>query len=192
MKLWKACSSRDDARTELEYVYFENGYAYASNAHILAKINLKTLTTFDDEEISCLNGYCIHANALKLLAHYDNISIGWADDDTLTLVCEIRKNKLTLNLTKKEEINAPDFESVLKTEGEKEPIEKIGIEKTYIGDLTDAIGAKRVKFDFYGSCSKIIVTPIDDLFDVKGLIMPIMVTGSLDFGDDTTENEDAD
>lgn len=93
----------------------------------------------------------------------------------------IRKNTMTFGLTPKKEVNPPDFEAVLKAEGEHVPIEKIGIEKTYLNDLTDAIGLKRVKMDFYSESSKIIVTPInDDFLDVKGLIMPIMTTGSLD------------
>lgn len=53
--------------------------------------------------------------------------------------------------------------------------------KTYLNDLTDAIGQKRVKMDFYSESSKIIVSPINsELCDVQGLIMPITITGSLD------------
>lgn len=180
-KLWKACEKKGTTRICLEYVCFDNGYAYASDGHILAKIPLKTLTTFEDDEINCLNGYCIHADAYRLLTHYDNIHIGTKGDDTLTLVCDIRENTLTFGLVKKEKIAPPNFESVLKAEGEHKPIEKIGIEKTFLNNLTDAIGFSRVKLDFYSESSKIIVTPInDDFTDVKGLIMPIMTTGTLD------------
>lgn len=180
-QLWKACGKKSDDRPALEYVLFDNGYAYASNAHILAKVSLKTLAYLDDGDYEKLNGYCIHADALKLLAHYDNIQIE-DDGETLSIVCHIRENTITFGLTRKESIIPPDYEAVLKAEGEHMPIEKIGIEKTFLNNLTDAIGLKRVKMDFYSESSKIIVTPInEDYLDVKGLIMPIMTTGSLDF-----------
>ena len=181
-KLWKACEKKgNSARDCLEYVCFDNGFAYASDGHILAKIDLKTLTTFDDDEIGCLNGHCIHADVYRLLTHYDNIHIGTTDDGNLTLVVEVYKNTLTFGLAKKEKIAPPIFESVLKAEGEHKPIEKIGIEKTFLNNLTDAIGQSRVKMDFYSESSKIIVTPINaDYMGVTGLIMPIMTTGTLD------------
>lgn len=179
-QIWKACAKKGDNREKLEYVCFEGGYAYASDGHILAKVNVRTLALLDDDGYDILNGYCIHADALKVLTHYENIEIV-SDGENISFVCHIRKNTMTFGLTPKKEVNPPDFEAVLKAEGEHVPIEKIGIEKTYLNDLTDAIGLKRVKMDFYSESSKIIVTPInDDFLDVKGLIMPIMTTGSLD------------
>lgn len=179
-QIWKACEKKGANRTQLEYVCFDNGYAYASDGHILAKVNVKTLALLNDEDYEKLNGYCIHADALRVLTKYENIDVV-SDGDNLSIVCHIRENTLTFGLTPKKSVNPPDFEAVLKAEGEHEPIEKIGIEKAYLNDLTDAIGLKRVKMDFYSESSKIIVTPInDDYLDVKGLIMPIMTTGSLD------------
>ena len=180
-QLWKACAKKGDNRNCLEYVCFDNGYAYASDGHILAKVNVTTLALLPDpDEYVKLNGFCIHGDAMRLLARYDNIEIV-ADNGNLSIVCHIGKNTLTFGLTPKKEVNPPNFEAVLKAEGEHVPIEKIGIEKTFLNDLTDAIGQNRVKMDFYSESSKIIVTPInDDYLDVKGLIMPIMTTGTLD------------
>lgn len=180
-QLWKACG-KDDIRETLQYVCFEHGYAYASNGHILARVNINTLTSMlSDEEKALLNGYCIHADAYKVLLRYDYIKIV-TDGDDVSVVCPLYRNSITIKLVSKKTLKWPDFEKVLQAEGASHPIEKIGIEKTLLNNLTDAIGMKRIKMDFYSESSKIIVSPInEDYLDIKGLIMPIMTTGTMDF-----------
>lgn len=182
-QMWKACEAMSNSsRKGLEYICFENDYAYASDGHILAKVSLECLTTFDEEEFRRLNGHCIHAKALKMICQFENIDI--VGDEKLSIVCYLRENTIEFNLAKKESVIPPDFEQVLKADGERHSIDKIGIEKSYLNDLTDAMGVKRVKMDFYSENSKIIVTPIDEYLDVKGVVMPILTTGTLDFEDD--------
>lgn len=178
-QIWKACEKHDKEREGLEYVVFDNGYAYATDAHILARVDTSLLTGLEPEEVALLNGYAIHAKALKTMASFDNISV----DDGPAFLCRIRHNTVRFELCKKDDINAPDFEQVLKEEGEHHPIEKIGVESEFLSRLTAAIGNSRVKMEFYTESSRIIVKPINEIFNVKGLIMPILTTGSLDFNE---------
>lgn len=186
-QLWKACG-KNELRPALEYVCFDNGYAYASDGHILARVNINTLTSLlSDEEKQMLNGYCIHAEVFKVLLRYDNVKIV-QDDDGVTIVCYVHWNNISIKLVEKKTIGAPDYEKTLKAEGESHPIEKIGIDKNFLNNLTDAIGLKSVKMDFYSESAKIIVSPInEDYLDIKGLIMPILTTGTMDF--DGKENK---
>ena len=180
-QLWKACIN-DEHRESLNYVCFEHGYAYASDAHILARVSINTITmSLTDEEKALLNGCAIHADAYKALCHYDFINIV-SDGDKVKIVCPLYRNKITFELVSKKTLAWTDFEEVLKADGEHHPIERIGIEQKLLGNLSDALGIKRVKLDFYSESSKIIVSPIDqESGDIKGLIMPVLVTGTMDF-----------
>ena len=48
-----ACEN-DSFRPVFSYIHFKDGYAYASDAHILVKNNLSECSTFTDEEIASL------------------------------------------------------------------------------------------------------------------------------------------
>lgn len=175
-QIWKACAKADQ-REALEYVVFWNGYAYATDSHILARVETSLLTGLEPDEVSLLNGYAIHAKAIKTMASFDNISV----DEGPAFLCRIKHNDIRFELCKKEDIEAPNYEEVLKEEGEHHPIEKIGVESEFLSRLTAAIGSSRVKMEFFTESSKIIVKPVNEILPVKGLIMPIMTTGSLDF-----------
>lgn len=180
-QLWKICAKPSEKRTNLEYVCFKYGYAYASNAHVLAKIDLRMLTSFPLEDLELLDGFCIHGNAYKMLLNRDSLVIE-KDADSVLIKSAIGKNDLQVRLCPIEEINAPDFEAVMKEEGKSVRIEKIGINKHYLGDLTSAMGITEIRLDFYSESKKILVSPVsEDKIGVKGIIMPIAMTGSLDF-----------
>ena len=177
-QIWKACAKANKNKSEaFSYVVFCNGYAYASDAHILARVEISLLTGLEPYEVYLLNGYAIHANAIKMMASFDNISV----EEGPAFLCRIKHNNIRFELCKKEDIKAPNYEEVLKEEGEHHPIEKIGIESEFLSRLTEAIGSSRVKMEFFTESSKIIVKPENEILPVKGLIMPIMTTGSFDF-----------
>lgn len=179
-KIWKACDTNNENRPCLEYIIFDHGYAYATDAHILAKVNLRTLTGLEEEEVNKLNGFCIHKDMYKILVGRTIEEI--TDDETPSIVCRIKANTFSFALYPNDKIQPPKFDEVLRAEGEHHPIEKIGIHGKLLNNLTEAIGQSRVKMDFFTESSKIIVTPIDaDYLDVKGLIMPVMIDGSFDF-----------
>lgn len=61
------CCGSDDLRPNMQHVYFKDGYAYATNAHILIKESLATVHGFDEEQIKLMNDKYIHKNSFKYL-----------------------------------------------------------------------------------------------------------------------------
>lgn len=60
-----ACGT-DDLRPHFKNVFFINGYAYASDCHILVRESLN-FHGFDEEQIKLLNGKCISKDSFKYL-----------------------------------------------------------------------------------------------------------------------------
>lgn len=57
-KIYVACESgTESARDAYHHVFFKNGYAYATDAHILARVRLSTITQgFEQDEL--INALC--------------------------------------------------------------------------------------------------------------------------------------
>lgn len=70
-----ACSINDYFRPVFSYIHFKDGYAYASDAHILVKNKLSECSTFTDEEIEKLDGKFIGAKAYKSILSYDIVQV---------------------------------------------------------------------------------------------------------------------
>ena len=69
-----ACEN-DSFRPVFSYIHFKDGYAYASDAHILVKNNLSECSTFTDEEIEKLDGKFIGSKAYKSILSYDMVQV---------------------------------------------------------------------------------------------------------------------
>ena len=68
-----ACSN-DELRPVLNYIFFEDGYAVATDAHILIKQKLE-LHDFSDEEIEQMNGKALHGSKFKDILKYHHVQI---------------------------------------------------------------------------------------------------------------------
>ena len=55
-QLWKACGFHYDFRTGMHYISFANGYAYATDSHILVRARLTDISNFDEQDLSLLDG----------------------------------------------------------------------------------------------------------------------------------------
>lgn len=69
-----ACNN-DPFRPIFGYVYFKDGYAYASDSHILVKNKLQECSSFTDEEIERLNGKFISAKAYKSIISFETVDV---------------------------------------------------------------------------------------------------------------------
>ena len=167
-KIWKACG--DALRPNLDYVVFQNGYAYTSDAHIIVKIGLTDLTGLEPESAGRLNGFCIHKDCYRMIAGQPIMDINTGENASINF------GEFEINLQTIEAVNPPNFERIFVKQVEKHPIEKIGISGKFFGNLIDAIGCSNIRMDFSNEMSQIIVTPIlDEYIDVKGLIMPVCI-----------------
>lgn len=70
-----ACSGYSPIRPEMCCIYFRNGFAYASDGHILAKNRISEISGLEDHEITALDGKFLHADFYKDMLKYDNIMI---------------------------------------------------------------------------------------------------------------------
>lgn len=65
----------EDFSKEFECIYFNNGFAYASNRQILVRNRISEISGLNDAEIEALNGKFLHADFYKDMLKYDNIMI---------------------------------------------------------------------------------------------------------------------
>ena len=66
------CCSRDELRPFINYIYFIDGIAYATNAHILLALSLSDIDA-DKELIKCLEGFKMHYSDMQMLNGYDRL-----------------------------------------------------------------------------------------------------------------------
>lgn len=102
-----ACA-KDELRPIMCCIHFEDGYAYASDGHVLVKNSLSECSTIPEEQIEKLNGKNLHSNSYKELLKYDTIEIS---DDGI----EARKSgeKTFFYFFSDEDLKYPNAEKVL-------------------------------------------------------------------------------
>lgn len=118
-KPWEACNKpgEDQVRTTLEYVFFEDGYAYASNAHILARVPLKSISTLDDDSLALFDGHALHGPLMKYLAGLWPLRV---EKETITnekgeetekiyIYAEHGDNEVRVALTNPDQVRSPKF-----------------------------------------------------------------------------------
>ena len=70
-----ACIKDDDFRKEMECIYFNNGFAYATDTRILVRNRISEISGLEEHEIAALDGKFLHADFYKDILKYDNILI---------------------------------------------------------------------------------------------------------------------
>lgn len=168
-KLWKACGFDDDFRKSVHYISFANGYAYATDCHILVRARLTDISNFDEQDLSLLDGKCIHGNFFKEIANCKgNVTIT-AD----AIVVERNECKISYPLVTG--IKFPNCESAMEGSEITEEKREFGIRARLLDILSDAMGAEfgigmRQKSNYMFE-----VFPLGLSGDIKGVIMTIMV-----------------
>lgn len=174
-KLWKACAS-DSLRPVMEHVLFKDGYAYASDAHILVRVPLEECTTFGEEQLALLDDCLIHNSLLKYIAGFDIVLIEKGDDDVVCLKARAGENTVKIELAKNGgELKYPDAEKVLQSKSDCTPIQRIGLAPKLIASFAEALGTDKLKFEFTSESSAVLVRPLDAIRQAVGVIMPIML-----------------
>jgi hypothetical protein len=195
-KLYDVCS--DDGMENLEYVHFINGYAYASDAHIIVRVPLSVCTSFSEDEYKKLNGYSIHFSLLKMLMQFEvvNIDEGIDLDDKgetfnyIELTATRGENDVKVVLRRYEDrdknlIQAPNFEGVIQRGRENEvPVSSIGFRIKLLKTLSAAMGQEIIFLRFTKANGYIYVIPEDEtIAGTIGIIMPVIRDIELPFED---------
>ena len=69
-----ACS-KDELRPAMQCIYFNNGFAYATDTHVLVRNRISEISGLNEAEIEALNDKFLHADFYKDMVKYDNIMI---------------------------------------------------------------------------------------------------------------------
>lgn len=67
--------SDDLYRMQHSFIYFKDGYAYATGAHILIKIKVSEISTFQDNQLEILENKAIHKSVYSRLLQFDRVEI---------------------------------------------------------------------------------------------------------------------
>ena len=173
-KLWKACAD-DVVRPVMEHILIKGGYAYASDGHVLVRVPLEECTTFEDDQRALLDNCLIHKSMLKYIVGFDIVRVEKNEDGVVYLEAKAGENTLKVELGKNGDVlKYPDAEALLRGSSDRSPVQKIGFAPKLIASLTEAIGTKRVKFEFTNENSAVFVRPLDMSSNAVGIIMPIM------------------
>ncbi len=164
-----ACA-KDELRPALGCIYFKDGYAYASDAHILIKNDISEISTLDQEGIEKLDGKLLNADSYKNLLKYDKISI--SDDG---IECTKGGDKAFFYFA--ENLEYPDAEKLIQGVLSENivPLPQIGLDL----ELTNTIGkalfeAKQTLMSFRG-IGKGITFEHNGTFKSMAIQMPCMI-----------------
>ena len=175
-QLWKACAT-DAMRPVMEYILFKDGYAYASDSHVLVRVPLEECTTFEEDQRALLDGCLIHKSMLKYIVGFDIVLVEKAEDGAVCLEARTGENTVKVQLGKNgDALKYPNAEEILKGSKHRTPIQKIGFNPKFIASLTAALGTDLLKFEFASENSAVFVRPVSAISNAVGVIMPISIT----------------
>lgn len=176
----------------LDNVFFKDGYAYASDAHILARVPLSLCLGLPSEEAEKLNGFCIPGEVLKALYKYDVITIERGEDldkesGEVVPTCEIKvcyeDCQITVALARNVKVGMPKFDDIFKNDVDRVPVKNIGLSVELLHDLSKALNIKSVNMRFTTADKKIYISAAKDIADEwnqpLGIIMPVLCTAHL-------------
>lgn len=168
-----ACAT-DELRPVMEYVHFVNGFAYASDAHILVKQSINEYCTVHDKEN--LTGKCIHRDSFENIRKFDNAK---ALMDGIECWDDNGGKKAFFPYGTVEE-KRPNFETVI-PDGPAENVPFIGINPKYIEIASKCLARDKhtaVRMIFHGQ-NKAIILKAEDYPEQIVIIMPIILGGNL-------------
>lgn len=100
-----ACSD-DKLRPALQHIEIVDGIATATNAHLIAQLNLKEYSTLDDETIKNLGGKLFHRDVWEILVDADIITV---NGDTI----HMDKGGIKAEFNIATDFNFPDHKSII-------------------------------------------------------------------------------
>ena len=147
-----ACSC-DGLKPSLCYVYFKDGFAYASNSIILVKNRISECSNLDQKTIDALDGKLLHRNFYKEILKYDTISV--SEDG---IECKKDSNTSFFYFAK-DSLKYPDAENVIQQNLNKQPVQihEIMFNLKYFDILKKSLhNSERCKAVFKGQYEPIV------------------------------------
>jgi hypothetical protein len=172
-KLHEICGG-DDWRPEHSFIYFSNGFAYATDAHILIKARISDISTLKEDQIALLDGKCIHHSFYSKVIAYNKIEV---IPDGIKVEIPESNGNITFAFSNKIHGVVDDIEKVLASaKREKQTtVVGVGINPSLLFRLYNGFGLRGngIELVIKAIDKAILVRPTDG--DSVGLIMPIMI-----------------
>ena len=171
----------EDLRPVMQHVFIDNGWAVATDGHVLCAINLKTHTILDRSEIEAMNGKLIHKDMWKLLCeksvivHPNENEIEVVFQNGVESVFEYAKNQ----------DDFPNWKAVLTDDKlYSKAINKIGLISSVYAKASlffkKTFGSNKLDLHFTDESNHILISNGES--DVHFLIMPLLVNCELTKG----------
>jgi hypothetical protein len=171
IKLHLLCDKADWIRPFKKHIYFKDGYAYASEGHIIIKAYLPEISSFNEDEIKIMDGKFLHADNYKLLIGYDTVRVTDAG-------FEVEKNDCHILIRFEDNIVPMPY----KEDWEKLPSESkcnIPIDSSLLDRLSKAMNAPRIiiyfRSSYLGPCKVKFMKGACEYEKTIGLIMPLYI-----------------
>lgn len=168
------CCSTDKMRPVMNCIYFDCGFAYASNGHIAIKQSLEYQSVLNPEY---LDGKLLHRENYASVMKFDIAECG---EDGIDCKSTSGAAAFFEYYELKENEKIPDYDAVIKTKYGLTQLSFIGINPDYLLKLTKALyaplGNIRCQFTGLDKPIKVDVIGIDDQ---EAILMPYVLTDSL-------------
>ena len=178
-KIHKVCST-DGLVPAMEYVFFKDGNAYATDSHVAIAAPLSTISNFTDEEKKLLDSKVVHATQFAKLLTMRNVNIELFGEE-LCFYCTTKAGEtVIIPLLDEYKIGKfPNVESVitqaeLKAKDEKDPINRVGFNASLLAYLASAMDADIMHF-YFGRKDSAIVVRGDIYQEIRAIIMPCLI-----------------
>lgn len=181
-KLHRCCAPVRDERVYAHYIHFRDGYAYASDAHILVRADIATISynLFDEEEIQHLQGRSIRADRFKQLLQESFVTIDAQgfhakDEEGNEIIYCTRDLSAPDPETGEATVRIPDFAKVFEELGERKEQDALGINSECLERLVDAMGGdSQVRIDMNGTkAMRVTHISMHGIDDIQGVLMPL-------------------
>lgn len=172
-KMYEVCST-DKARPIMNCVFFDNGFAYATNGHAAIKQSLDYQGVLNPEN---LDGKYLHRENYKAVMGFDYAACG---DDGIE--CKNVSGAIAYfeYYVPGIEETRPDIEAAINTKHSLKQLSFIGINPDFLIKLTKALHAPggniRCQFTGIDTPIKVDVIGVDDQ---KAILMPYILTDTL-------------
>jgi len=167
VKMHEACE-KGKTRPVLGFIFFKDGYAYASDASVLVKNNLQECSSLAKGQIEELNGKLLSAKSYAEILKYDTITVS---DEGIEAVKGNDKAFFYFN----NELVYPDVEKVIQEalNKQKTAMSTIGLKPDLIIKLQKSLCSTYCcEFAFTGVNSEVIVQS-DEMLSMA-LLMPTL------------------
>lgn len=163
-------AGKDDLRPALQCVYFKNGYAYCTDAHIAIKQSLTDIHGLPQEVADALEGKLLHKDSIKQLRGCKYYEV---TEDGVTAHTE--RTKTTHHFVDEK---YPDIEAVFPKDADISEKYRVGLSPVLLERLNKVMlgSTDGVVLDFYSGYKAILVTNSEYTKDQQsGFLMPLTI-----------------